>query len=564
MLSNMSIKKTATINLCLIPIIIIITPVLLDLIELNYRIIFISFLGNFLIIFLIVILSLDLMLLIVKKRNANFISILTMSLSLILFLIMVYSFLNNLYKISYVWSYSNNSLPIIYKIVAVWAGEEGSIMTWMLFNTIIINLFRMGNRNKKDFVFIRSTIITSIILSIFLVILLYLNPFELQTSTPSDGLGLNPLLISPFMVWHPFFTFIAYSIFLIPFTITIAETIKRDSKLLNTYQLDFYNFSLKFGWLVLSLSIGLGAYWAKIALTPWGRYWGWDPVETVSLIPWFFITAYFHTMIFKKKNPLLIKINVALIFSSIVFSTLITRGGGLSSLHTFTGVATLVIWVVVLGIILILFSLYAIYIVLDYLMEEYRNKKLLFDYMSYLILYGLAFVCIFGLFIRPFTYILSNFLPINEIFIDKDYFIITTLILSTCLALSLTFCSLWEYFEIRSIATWIIIAFLIQLASSVILLFTANIWINPILIIYIISLFSSIFKLAKNFKLKKRFKYFFRVNSKMIIHSGISLILAGFLITSTYQDFFFIPGFILLLIGIIPSIIITFFPKKEY
>jgi len=312
-------------------------------------------------------------------------------------------------------NYSNNSLPLVYKIVAIWAGEEGSIMTWMLFNSIIINLYRIGNRNKEDLVFIRSVILSSIISSAFLIILLYLNPFELQSSFPSDGLGLNPLLISPFMIWHPFFTFIAYAVYLVPFTVTIAEIITRKSKLKEGFQDKFYNFTLKFGWLVLTLSIGFGAYWAKIALTPWGRYWGWDPVETVSLIPWFFITAFFHTIIFKKKNPLLIKINVALIFSSIVFSTLITRGGGLNSLHAFTGGAELVVWVVILGLILIILPLYVIYIVLDYLMEEYRNKKLLFDYLSYLFLYGLAFVCIFGLYIPPITFLLSNFIPINTI-----------------------------------------------------------------------------------------------------------------------------------------------------
>ncbi|MFX1380264.1 MAG: cytochrome c biogenesis protein CcsA [Promethearchaeota archaeon] len=459
-------------------------------------------------------------------------------------------------------NYSNNSLPLIYKVVAIWAGEEGSIMTWMLFNSIIINLYRIKNHNKQDLIFIRSVILSSIISSFFSIILLFLHPFELQPSSPPDGLGLNPLLISPFMIWHPFFTFIAYAVYLVPFTIIIAEITTRKLKLLESFQDKFYNFTLKFGWLVMTLSIGLGAYWAKIALT-WGRYWGWDPVETVSLIPWFFITAFFHTMIFKKKKPILIKINVALVFSSIIFSTLITRGGGLSSLHAFTGEAELVVWVVVLGLILILLPLYVIYIVLDYLMEEYQNKKLFFDYLSYLFLIGLAFVCIFGLFIPPFTYLLSGLIPINIVFIGSDYFIITSLILATGLALTLIFCSLWEYFSIKNIVFVIIIGLLIQITFSFTLLFISNIWINPVLLIYLMSFFSSVFKLTKNLISKKGFKYFFRLNSKTIIHAGISLILAGFLISSNLQDIFFIPGFLLLLIGIIPLIIISFFQERR-
>ena len=343
-LNQVSTKKIIIFNLGLIVCISVIIPIFLDLIEINYRIVIISFLGNSLIVILIGIMILDIIFLFVRKQNYNLLSILNMSLSIFLFLLMIYSFLNNIYDIIYVMNYSNSTLPLIYKIVAIWAGEDGSIMTWMLFNSIIINLYRIKNQNKEDLVFIRSVIMSLVISTIFLVILFSMNPFEVKS--PPDfpnGLGLNPLLISPFMIWHPFFTFIAYAVFLIPFTITIAEVITRKSKLLNSYQQDFYDFSLKFGWFVLSLSIGLGAYWAKIALT-WGRYWGWDPVETVSLVPWFFITAFFHTKAFQKKNPILEKINVGLIFLSIIFSTLITRTGGLSPLHSFAAGAELVVW----------------------------------------------------------------------------------------------------------------------------------------------------------------------------------------------------------------------------
>ncbi|MFX1326725.1 MAG: cytochrome c biogenesis protein CcsA [Promethearchaeota archaeon] len=539
-------------------------PLIFNLIEYNFRVLLISTMGNYIIFILIIILIVDAFYLIFKRQNHYFFSFINMWLTILLFSLMIYSFLNNIYEIVYVMNYSNSTLPLIYKIVAIWAGEEGSIMTWMVFNSIIINFYRNKNQNKDDVVFIRSVIISLFISIIFLIILFSLNLFEVDSPPVfPNGQGLNPLLISPFMIWHPFFTFIAYAIFLVPFTIVIAETITRKRKLLGEYQLNFYNFSLKFGWLVLTSGIGLGAYWAKIALTPWGRYWGWDPVETVSLIPWFLITAFFHTIIFKKKNPILIKINVSLIFASIVFSTLITRGGGLNSLHAFTGGAELITWVIILGLILVFLSLYVIYIVLDYSMGEYRNKKLFFDYLSYLLLFALALVCIFGLLIPPFTFFLSNFLPINIILIDIDYFIITTLILSTGLAISLTFCSLWEYFEIKWIGLVILIGFSIQSVLSFILVITSNIWINPVLFIYLISLFSSLFKLVKNFNMKKGVKYFFRLNSKTIIHAGISLILAGFLMSSNYQDFFFIPGFVLLLIGIIPSIIITFFPMKK-
>ncbi|KKN00781.1 hypothetical protein LCGC14_1134300, partial [marine sediment metagenome] len=442
-------------------------------------------------------------------------------------------------------------------------GEDGSIMTWMVFNSIIINLFRIKNQNEDDLVFIRAIIMSLIVSTIFMFILLYLNPFEIQIPGPPDGLGLNPALLSPFMIWHPLFTFIAYAIFLIPFTVTLAEIVKKNSKLLNSYQEDFFSFSLKFGWLVLSLSIGLGAYWAKIASAPWNRYWGWDPVETVSLLPWLFATAYFHTMSFRKKNQILIKINVCLIFLSIVFSTLVTRSGSLSSLHSFTGGAILIIWLILVGIILITSTLYVIYIILDYLLEAYKKPKLFFDYLSYILLFGMAFICIFGLLIPPFTEVLSG---VEKIWVGIDYYRVSMLILAAGLAISLIFCSLWETYPTKSISIAIVVTFIMQSIISVILLLTLGIWLNPVIIIYFIALFSSLLKLSQNLNIKKGLKHFFRINSKTIIHIGISFILIG---TSTdpkatlILDIFYITGFSILMVGIIPSILFGFFPKSK-
>ncbi len=563
---NFSPKKLVVINFGMLIGLALIIPILLDLIEINDRIWIISFFGNLLIPILICVMILDIFFLLIKKKNYYLLSIINMSLSLLLFLLLMYSFINGIYEIVYVMNYSNTTLPLVYKIVAIWAGEQGSIMTWMLFNSIIINFYRMKNQNTEDLVFIRSVILSLAISTLFLIILYSFNPYKVE-SPPllPNGRGLNPLLISPFMIWHPFFTFIAYAIFLIPFTIMISEIVTRDSKLLNSYQQHFFDFSLKFGWLVLSLSIGLGAYWAKIALMPWGRYWGWDPVEIVSLVPWFFVSAYFHTKIFQKKNPLLVKINVVLIFLSIVFSTLITRGGGLSSLHAFAGATELVVWVVIVGLILVIGSLYIIYIMLDYLFEEYRTPKLFFEYLSYIFLICLAFVCIFGLFIPPFTHILSKYFAMDVIFIWPDYYILSTLVLASGLAISLIFCSLWEYFSIKWISIAIIIALLFQSVVSYSLLFIFDIGINPLIIIFLFAIFASLFKLVKNFNVKKGAKYFFRLNSKTIIHAGISFILVGFLILKSFeifQDIFFISGFILLMIGIVPSILISFLPKK--
>ncbi len=561
-----SLKRILLIDLIVIICIVIVIPLVLDLFGLNIKLVAISFIGNILIISTIIITVVDLFYLLKFKRNFYLLSSLSMSFTISLFLLLEYCFLSDYYDFIYVWSYSKSTLPIIYKFVAIWAGESGSIMTWMLFNSIIIFFYRLKNQNKEDVIFIISVIISLLISSIFLIVLFSYDPFQIQAPILfPNGRGLNPLLISPFMIWHPLFTFLAYAIFLVPFTVSIIEIIKPNKFLENPYQKSFNNFSLKLGWLVLTVSIGLGAYWAKIALN-WGRYWGWDPVETVSLVPWFFSTAYFHTITFKNKNSRLVKINVITIFLSIIFSTLITRGGGLNSLHAFTGETSLITWTLLVGSALIILSLYVVYNILNSISEEYKKTKLLLDYLSYLFLFMLAFVCIFGLFITPLSFFLSNFFSFGLIFVGVDFFIITTLILASGLAITLTFCSLYGIYKLKWIIVVIIIGFGVQSFISLVVFLLSSIMINPIIGIFVLSLLASILKLIKDFDSNKGLKHFFRINSKTYVHTGLSLILIGTLIYPEawlFQDIFFISGFIFLIGGIIPSIFILFFLRKK-
>ncbi len=561
-----SLKKIFLIDLIVILSIVIVIPLALDLFGLSVKILVISFIGNLLIISTIIITIIDLFYLLKLKRNIYLLSSLSMTFSISLFFLLEYCFVNDYFDIIYVWSYSETTLPFIYKFVAIWAGEAGSIMTWMVFITIVIFFYRLKNQNREDSVFIMSTGVSMLISLVFLIIIFIYNPFQIETPIIFvNGLGLNSLLLSPFMIWHPFFTFIAYAIFLIPFSVSIIRVLRPNLALQNPYQKSFYDFSLKFGWLVLTLSVGLGAYWAKIALT-WGRYWGWDPVETVSLIPWFFSTAYFHTITFKKTNSKLVKINGILIFMSIVFSTLITRGGGLTSLHAFTGESNLIIWTLIVGSILVGCSLYVIYDTLNSLSENYKKTRLFLDYLSYLCFFMLAFVCIFGLLISPLTYFLSLFSSINILYVGTDYFILTTLILASGLATSLVFCSLYGTYKLKVIAMILVIGGIVQTILTFVIFSISGVWINPVISIFIIALLSSILKLVKDFDKNTGLKQYFRINSKTYVHIGLSLILIGTLIDPgvwIFQDIFYISGFIFFISGIIPSIFIFFFLKKK-
>ncbi len=48
------------------------------------------------------------------------------------------------------------------------------------------------------------------------------------------------------------------------------------------------------GFPFMTITIILGAIWANIA---WGRFWGWDPKETASLITWLIYTGYLHARV---------------------------------------------------------------------------------------------------------------------------------------------------------------------------------------------------------------------------------------------------------------------------
>jgi cytochrome c-type biogenesis protein CcsB len=112
---------------------------------------------------------------------------------------------------------------------------------------------------------------------------------------------LLPALKSNWLIAHVIACFIGYAAFAIAFGISIMYLFKqRDTegniRLLSHFPkpkiLDELNHQLiMFGFLFLTTGIITGAVWANSA---WGRYWGWDPKETWSLITWFIYATLLH------------------------------------------------------------------------------------------------------------------------------------------------------------------------------------------------------------------------------------------------------------------------------
>lgn len=72
-----------------------------------------------------------------------------------------------------------------------------------------------------------------------------------------------------------------------------------------------------FGFLFLTVGIITGAVWANSA---WGRYWGWDPKETWSLITWFVYAMLLHARLMRGWHGKRIAFLSIIGFASVLFT----------------------------------------------------------------------------------------------------------------------------------------------------------------------------------------------------------------------------------------------------
>jgi len=259
-------------------------------------------------------------------------------------LALVYLLMTSDFSIEYVASNTNLALPLFYKIVALWAGHNGSLLLWTWIITIFIAVVAYQNRHKNNdlmpyVIFVMaSTIIFFSVLNIFIS-----NPFDtlyqdlgdkLQEFSVADGRGLNPLLQHPAMIIHPPVLFVGYVGSVVPFAFAIAALItgKLGAGWIHTTR----RWALT-TWGFLSVGIILGGKWAYVELG-WGGYWAWDPVENASLLPWLTATAYLHSVMIQERKGMLKTWNMTLVIATYllsVFGTFLTRSGVVSSVHAF-------------------------------------------------------------------------------------------------------------------------------------------------------------------------------------------------------------------------------------
>jgi len=276
-------------------------------------------------------------------------------------LLMLY-ILQHRFEYNYVASYSSIDLPAALLVTVFWAGQEGSFLLWAFFAAVIgIILQRYTRRTGMES---EAMMVYSLVLAFLLLLIGVKSPFQYiwEASAdlpvgfiPQDGRGLNPLLQNFWMIIHPPVLFLGFASLTVPFVLAVSALWQNKNNEWIKFALPWVLFS------AASLGAGLilGGYWAYGVLG-WGGWWGWDPVENSSLIPWIVAVILVHTMLIQMLTGRLIKTNYFLAVSAyllVIYSTFLTRSGVLAnaSVHSFMDsgsltYALLVIWLVLIAV----------------------------------------------------------------------------------------------------------------------------------------------------------------------------------------------------------------------
>jgi cytochrome c-type biogenesis protein CcmF len=259
---------------------------------------------------------------------------------------LVVAALGNDFSLAYIMHHSNRALPTPYKFAALWSGQEGSLLFWALLLSTYGFVLRVRHKVDVQLTAYASVVIAAVQVFFLMLVNFAAHPFAIVTGTiPADGNGLNPLLQYPEMVIHPPMLYLGYVGVTVPFAFALSALIM---KYPGEKWIQITRRWTMVTWLFLTCGIFLGMHWAYSVLG-WGGYWGWDPVENASLLPWLTGTAFLHSVMMQEKRGMMKMWNMWLIFTTFflaIFGTFLTRSGVVSSVHAFaqSGIGIWFVW----------------------------------------------------------------------------------------------------------------------------------------------------------------------------------------------------------------------------
>ncbi|MQF69926.1 heme lyase CcmF/NrfE family subunit [SAR202 cluster bacterium AD-804-J14_MRT_500m] len=267
--------------------------------------------------------------------SAKYATYLVMMALMISMLCLIASFLDHDFSLKYVEAHSSLATPRVYTWVAIYAGNEGSLLfiatVLSVISAIAVRFSPMKFRISLPY----TNAVLMLIMVFFLSVMAFLaNPFARLDTIPFDGQGINPLLLHPGMFAHPPILMTGLVLVSVPFAFALGALIS------NRVEDDWVDVARVWGilaWAVLGTGLLLGAWWAYTILG-WGGYWAWDPVENSGLMPWLGLTAFIHSIMVQKRQGMFRMWNLALInitFGLSLFGMFINRGGPVPSVHSF-------------------------------------------------------------------------------------------------------------------------------------------------------------------------------------------------------------------------------------
>jgi len=287
------------------------------------------------------------------------------------------------FTIAYIFHHSNRDLPAPYKFATLWSGQEGSLLFWSLLLAGYGFVLRLRYKTDPRLFAYASVVLAGVQIFFLALVNFAANPFGLlEGPLRADGSGLNPLLQYPEMVIHPPMLYLGYVGFTVPFAFALGALIM---KYPGEKWIHITRRWTMVTWGFLTCGIFLGAHWAY-AVLGWGGYWGWDPVENASLMPWLVGTAFLHSVMMQEKRGMLKVWNMWLVFGTFwlaIWGTFLTRSGMIQSVHAFaqSSIGPWFFWFLVIS-----FVVFLVFFIFnhDHLRSEHKLESLISRESSFL------------------------------------------------------------------------------------------------------------------------------------------------------------------------------------